>query len=186
MHPLAIKALLHFMYSDDLDEVASVLREYLPAAVAEGTTSTGGGGAAAEGTSATGGGGGASEGAAAALSGSDASGPAGGAAMDRVAQLQAVLAAAHKYQVIRLLRWCEQQLCELICCETVCSLLCTAMLYEASELESNCLSYMGDNLHEVAATATYAALPPKALVMVTKHVAERHGVGKKRSRDERA
>ena len=43
----------------------------------------------------------------------------------RMAQLQAVLAAAHKYQVTRLLRWSEQQLCEHISADTVCSLCAT-------------------------------------------------------------
>ena len=113
--PPALKALLHFLYTDDFDEVLKVLRE-------EGSS---------EGSSSSGG-----------ASSSGAS----GAAEQSIAQLQAVLAAAHKYGVLRLLRWAEGQLCDKLSCEMACSLLSLAHVYGATELERNCLAFMKANM----------------------------------------
>ena len=113
--PPALKALLHFLYTDDFDEVQKVLRE-------EGSS---------EGSSSSGG-----------ASSSGAS----GAAEQSIAQLQAVLAAAHKYGVLRLLRWAEGQLCDKLSCEMACSPLSLAHVYGATELERNCLAFMKANM----------------------------------------
>ena len=113
--PPALKALLHFLYTGDFDEVQKVLRE-------EGSS---------EGSSSSGG-----------ASSSGAS----GAAEQSIAQLQAVLAAAHKYGVLRLLRWAEGQLCDKLSCEMACSLLSLAHVYGATELERNCLAFMKANM----------------------------------------
>ena len=79
-------------------------------------------------------------------------------------QLQAVLAAAHKYQVTRLLRWSEAQLCDLVRVETVCSLLALAHLYEGPELEEHCLHFINSNTAAVVERPEFATLPPRSLV----------------------
>jgi len=112
--PPALKALLHFLYTGDFDEVQKVLRE-------EGSSEGSSGGAASGGASS-------------------------GAAEQSIAQLQAVLAAAHKYGVLRLLRWAEGQLCDKLSCEMACSLLSLAHVYGATELERNCLAFMKANM----------------------------------------
>ena len=85
-----------------------------------------------------------------------------------MAQLQAVLAAAHRYQVARLLRWTEAQLCELIGAETVCSLLSMAQLYGGAELERHCLEYMNGHLDKVTSRPEFEALPSPTLVKLYK------------------
>ena len=117
MPPPALKALLHFLYTDDFDEVQKVLRE-------EGSS---GGSSSSSGAAASG-------------------GASSGAAEQSIAQLQAVLAAAHKYGVLRLLRWAEGQLCDKLSCEMACSLLSLAHVYGATELERNCLAFMKANM----------------------------------------
>ena len=44
----------------------------------------------------------------------------------RVALLLRALAASHKYQLMRLRMWCEQQLCECIDVAEACNVLCQA------------------------------------------------------------
>ena len=116
MPPPALKALLHFLYTEDFEEVQKVLREE-----------------------------GSSEGSSSSSGGASSSG-ASGAAEQSIAQLQAVLAAAHKYGVLRLLRWAEGQLCDKLSCEMACSLLSLAHVYGATELERNCLAFMKANM----------------------------------------
>ncbi|EOD20389.1 hypothetical protein EMIHUDRAFT_117587 [Emiliania huxleyi CCMP1516] len=157
--PPALKALLHFLYTDDFDEVLKVLRE-------EGSSeaSSSSSGAAASG------------------------GASSGAAEQSIAQLQAVLAAAHKYGVLRLLRWAEGQLCDKLSCEMACSLLSLAHVYGATELERNCLAFMKANMANVVKRADFAALAPEALVKFNMHCAgvdpAEEEPGRKRKRDD--
>ena len=182
--PPALKALLHFLYTGDFDEVQKVLRE-------EGSSEGSSGGAASGGASS-------------------------GAAEQSIAQLQAVLAAAHKYGVLRLLRWAEGQLCDKLSCEMACSLLSLAHVYGATELERNCLAFMKANMangegegqrrtdhsppahmsritppppsRAVVKRADFAALAPEALVKFHMHCAgvdpAEEEPGRKRKRDD--
>ena len=164
VHPLAMKALLHFMYSDDFEKVSAVLREGVASNAANGEGGEGGEG------------------------GSSSSAPvaaaAHGAAAERMALLHAVLTAAHKYNVLRLLRWAEGQCCELLTCESVCSMLGMAQLYDASELEKNCLEYMGSHMKEVVARPEFAALDQSTLVKFQRYQAGVLDASTKRKRDE--
>jgi len=76
----------------------------------------------------------------------------------RIAMLQNILAASHKYQVSRLRLWCEQQLCERISKTKVCSILCQAHLFEAQQLERICLSFIKENMETVVATPGFGSL----------------------------
>jgi len=111
--------------------------------------------------------------------------------MPSTAQLEGVLAAAHKYQVTRLLRWTEQQLCGAISDEMVCSLLGLAHLYEATELEQCCLHYMKANMTQVVKRPEFGCLMPACFVKFNLYCAgvqlPSHGLhlpGGKRKRDE--
>jgi len=126
--PLILKALLHFLYTDDFEQVRKVLREE--------------GGSAEQSSSTT-----------------------------STAKLQAVLAAAHKYQVPRLQLWTEQQLCGVISCEMVCSLLGLAHVYEATALERNCLEFMAANMANVVARPDFTSLSADCLVKFNMHCA---------------
>jgi len=137
--PLALKALLHFLYTDDFEQVQAVLAEERDTSAHD-----------------------------------DRSSAEEAAAGRRVAQLQAVLAAAHKYQVPRLLRWCEAQLCKHLSSEAVCSLLSLASLYEATELECSCLDFMKAHMADVVAQPDFAALSSACMLKFNMHVA---GVG---------
>ena len=130
--PLVLKALLHYLYSDDFAEVERVLRE---AVEAGGRDAAAGAAAVPQAT-----------------------------AEQRMAQLQALLAVAHKYQVGRLLCWSEQQLCRLVRAESVCSLVELARVYDASELLQHCLRFMKAHQAQVVARADFAALTPQSLV----------------------
>mmetsp|Transcript_25602 Transcript_25602/g.83936 ORF Transcript_25602/g.83936 Transcript_25602/m.83936 type:complete len:307 (-) Transcript_25602:264-1184(-) len=112
----------------------------------------------------------------------------GSEAEQSIAQLQAVLAVAHKYGVLRLLRWAEGQLCDKLSCEMACSLLSLAHVYGATELERNCLAFMKANMAQVVKRADFAALAPEALVKFHMHCAgvdpAEEEPGRKRKRDE--
>lgn len=75
-----------------------------------------------------------------------------------VALLQDVLFVSHKYQVLRLSLWCEQQLCDHIAVTDVCSLLCQAHLCEAKHLEEGCLKCIRDNIETLLPTPEFAHL----------------------------
>jgi speckle-type POZ protein len=197
--PLALKALLHFLYADDFGAVEAVLAEEeepppqppptscmhmlntatsppqppptsAAAAAAEGEVSGGssgssGGSSGVSGSSSSGGssGGGSSGG---------ISGGSGALRMgQRMGRLRTLLAAAHRYQLFRLLRWCEQQLCEILEGETVCELLELALLYEASSLEGRCLKHLRARMSEVVQQPAFRALSREALVRVHMHCA---------------
>ena len=92
----------------------------------------------------------------------------------RVAVLQRMLAAGHKYQLARLRLWCEQQLCECIDVDGVCEVLCQAHLYEAKELESACLDFVKTNMAAVAVTPGFLGLGeecPAAQLKINLHIA---------------
>ena len=88
----------------------------------------------------------------------------------------------------RLLRWSELQLVGAISIEMVCSLLGLAHLYEATELERNCLKYMKANMALVVARPEFTTLSPDCLVKFNMHCAgiepSEEEPGRKRKRDD--
>lgn len=74
------------------------------------------------------------------------------------ATLQDVLAVSHKYQNVRLMHWCEQQLCNHITVRDVCSVLCQAHLCEAKHLEEACLKVVKENVDRVFASEGFGRL----------------------------
>ena len=158
--PLALQVLLHFLYTDDFEQVEKVLlegRASEPATAATSPSSAAAFSAAASAASAA-------SAAFAASAASAAFAACQSSEVQRMAQLQAVLAAAHKYQVTRLLRWSEQQLCKHIGDETVCSLLALAHVYGSPELEHSCLRYVKANMAAVVQRPDFASLAPAVLV----------------------
>merc|ERR1712083_813673 len=73
---------------------------------------------------------------------------------DRMSLLQGVLALSHRYQVTRLRKWCEQQLCQSLSTSDVCTVLCQAHLYQARQLEESCLRFI--QAHKAAVVVTEA------------------------------
>ena len=76
----------------------------------------------------------------------------------RIAVLQRMLAASHKYQLARLRLWCEQQLRECIDVDGACDVLRQAHLYEAKQLEAACLDFVKANMAAVAVTPGFISL----------------------------
>jgi speckle-type POZ protein len=76
----------------------------------------------------------------------------------RIALLQRLLAASHKYQASRLQCWCELQLGEHISVKEVCSVLCQAHLYEAKQLEKVCLAFIKEHMDTIVTTHTFGSL----------------------------
>lgn len=76
----------------------------------------------------------------------------------RTSLLQSLLAVSHKYQLVRLRLWCEQQLCECLDISDVCSLVCHAHLYEAKQLEEVCLLFIKEHVDQVMATSSFGSL----------------------------
>jgi len=92
----------------------------------------------------------------------------------RTSVIQNLLAVSHKYQVLRLQLWCEQQLCEHICKDDVCSILCQAHLYDAKQLQQACLGFIKNNMHAVMATRGFGSLSaewPEVMLKVNIFVA---------------
>ena len=75
-----------------------------------------------------------------------------------LAPMLALLAEGHKYQVTRLQRWCEQQLCDRLSAPQLCGILKQAHLFQAEQLEHACLSYLRDHMTEVAILPAYGEL----------------------------
>ncbi|CAE7253715.1 BPM6 [Symbiodinium sp. CCMP2592] len=75
--------------------------------------------------------------------------------------MEALWTVSHKYQVERLQRWCEAQLCKQLSSERVCSILRQAHVFEATQLEKVCLSYIKDNFAEVLKLQAYSDLMSK-------------------------
>jgi speckle-type POZ protein len=76
----------------------------------------------------------------------------------RIALLQSLLQAAHRYQIVRLRAWCELQLCKCIVVGEVCSVFTQAHLYEAVELEQACLRFIKTHFHQVVMTAGFGTM----------------------------
>ena len=92
----------------------------------------------------------------------------------RVAVLQRMLAAGHKYQLARLRLWCEQQLCECIDVDGACDVLRQAHLYEAKQLEAACLNFVKANMAAVAVTPGFINLSeecPAVQLKINLHIA---------------
>ena len=92
----------------------------------------------------------------------------------RIAVLQRMLAASHKYQLARLRLWCEQQLCECIDVDGACDVLRQAHLYEAKQLEAACLNFVKANMAAVAVTPGFINLSeecPAVQLKINLHIA---------------
>ncbi|CAE7207451.1 BPM3 [Symbiodinium sp. CCMP2456] len=76
----------------------------------------------------------------------------------RIARLQALLAVSHKYEVTRLLRWCESQLCDQLSNSEVSGILCQAHLLEAGHLEKACLAFIKEHMVDVIKLPAFAEL----------------------------
>ncbi|CAE7253597.1 BPM6 [Symbiodinium sp. CCMP2592] len=76
-------------------------------------------------------------------------------------QMEALWAVSHKYQVERLQRWCEAQLCKQLSAERVCDILRQAHVFEATQLEKACLSYIKENCEQVLRLQAYSSLMSK-------------------------
>jgi len=155
MPPVAMKALLYFLYADDFDQVERVLRE--EGSVEERSTER-------------------STERHVERSRDGRKGGRGGGKLlvDQINQqviLSDVLAASHKYQVTRLLRWCEKRLCQQINLDTACSLLAFALLYGAEELLARCLKFMKAHQADVVVREDFASLSNDPLVAFHKHCA---------------
>mmetsp|Transcript_49627 Transcript_49627/g.89147 ORF Transcript_49627/g.89147 Transcript_49627/m.89147 type:complete len:524 (-) Transcript_49627:50-1621(-) len=86
--------------------------------------------------------------------------------------LQDILAMSHKYQELRLLAWCQQQLCTYITEREVCSVLCQAHLCEAQQLEAACLDYIKEHFSKIAPTEEFARLTtewPELMLKISLH-----------------
>lgn len=171
------KALLTFVYTDDLDCMETLVHACAGGGSESGRTDSGRIGAASSGGIAT-----------------------DPMASARTSLLQNVLAVSHKYQLSRLRLWCEQQLCVCITVNEACSVLCKAHLYEAKQLMESCLTFIKEHFEEVMATPTFGRLAtewPEVMLALSVFVAgvsesraaavintQRPALGSKRKRDE--
>jgi len=107
------------------------------------------------------------------ISSSDSTGSTASApAITKVSLLQDLLAISHKYQVLRLLTWCQQQLCSHITEHEVCSVLCQAHLCEAHHLQAVCLDYIQSHMSKIASTKEFARLTtewPELMLKISLH-----------------
>jgi len=107
-------------------------------------------------------------------SGTTGSTESGSHVLTKISVLQDILAMSHKYQVLRLLSWCEKELSEQITDEEVCNVLCQAHLCEAAHLEKACLSYIKDHMGKLCSTKGFAQLSadwPEVLLKISLHTA---------------
>ncbi|CAE7464443.1 BPM6 [Symbiodinium natans] len=79
----------------------------------------------------------------------------------QLSRVQDLWAMSHKYQVTRLQRWCEAQLCQQLNASDVCSVLCQAHIFEAKQLEKACLSFITEHTAEVLRLPAYSDLITK-------------------------
>jgi speckle-type POZ protein len=86
----------------------------------------------------------------------------------RMHQLQSLLQAAHRYQIHRLQRWCEQQLCGHVQMESVCTMYQLAHQVSAGKLEHVCLEYMTQHFVELAASSSYLEFGASSPALVLK------------------
>eukprot|EP00931_Biecheleriopsis_adriatica_P078579 TRINITY_DN52015_c0_g1_i1.p1 TRINITY_DN52015_c0_g1~~TRINITY_DN52015_c0_g1_i1.p1 ORF type:complete len:502 (+),score=97.28 TRINITY_DN52015_c0_g1_i1:85-1590(+) len=139
--PGIFRAMLRFLYTDDLAHIEGLLAKQEPSFV---TSKLGDTGSAAEGSS--------------------------NPTASQVAWLQDLLAVSHKYQLSRLCLWCQQQLCKRLTVKEVCSVLCQAHLCEATQLERACLKLLQQNLEELVETPEFVNLTaawPQMLLKLT-------------------
>ena len=153
---LTFRALLRFLYSDDLAQMEEWVEQQAVQASAEDTAA-----------SAT------SHGATAA---SSAASSRAVCELERASLLQRVLAASHRYQVRRLQLWAEQQLAACVSVGTVCTSLCHAHLYEAKQLEAACLDFVGAKHAAVSVTPEFGALSAEWPAVMLKVVHKLAGV----------
>jgi speckle-type POZ protein len=143
------QAMLEFIYTDDFEAVEKMVVEARAATDDGGGDSQGGGLDGRQGkqvdAKAGAGGGGAYE--------SEAS-----FTKKRIALLQSLLQAAHRYQIARLQAWCELQLCNCIVVEEACSVLTQAHLFEAVDLEQACLRFIKAHFDKVVMTASFGVM----------------------------
>ena len=76
----------------------------------------------------------------------------------QLSPMLAMLAVSHKYEVTRLQRWCELQLCEHLSTSEVCSILIKAHLFQAKHLEKACLTHIKVHMAEVVKLPAYVEL----------------------------
>ena len=104
--------------------------------------------------------------------------------------LQSLLAISHKYQLQRLLLWCEKKLCDLLSTENVCVIICQAHVYEANVLEAACLDLICANFECIVVSPAYGLLskewPPVVLKIQlhSKNIAKETAIAAFRAQDE--
>jgi speckle-type POZ protein len=86
----------------------------------------------------------------------------------RMHQLQSLLQAAHRYQIHRLQRWCEQQLCGHVQLDSVCTMYHLAHQVSADKLEHICLDYMRQHFAELALTSSYLEFGVRCPTLILK------------------
>mmetsp|Transcript_105673 Transcript_105673/g.187913 ORF Transcript_105673/g.187913 Transcript_105673/m.187913 type:complete len:519 (+) Transcript_105673:119-1675(+) len=133
--PSIFRALLQFLYCDDLSHMADCMKKS-----AKPIDSTGG---SANVT---------------ASSSSEASSGSSTEESFKNSFLQDMLSVSHKYQVTRLSAWCQQQLSEHVTDTEVCSVLSLAHLCDAKALEEVCLEHIKENMQKVMVTPGFVHL----------------------------
>ena len=172
------RALLRFIYTDDLQSVAAWIQQTAASASSDEASDEASNGDASNG---------------------DTSSNSTAVASTRTALLQRLLAVSHRYRLERLQVWCEGRLAEVLNLGSVCSCLCQAHLYGAIKLEEVCLDYISDHHAQVSVTPEFGALGAEWPAVMLKIVHKLTGVeaaaaapaleaatvqGSKRKRDE--
>merc|ERR1712151_1097037 len=90
-----------------------------------------------------------------------------------MSDVQQLLALAHKYDISRLMAWCETKLSEGLSIGNVCGVLCQAHLFVAGTLEKKCLEFIKKNMNEVLESEGFATLNhnwPQVNLKITAHL----------------